>query len=162
MLCILPTKIKKLILVNKRTENKKVSKFWKQFCKPSFGIRTEHNNFFTTSGFPTSNTLIYMIEVNILNTTVFKVDFNASAAHINLWKNFSTIYKKNLHKFLHNSKTYPLCSVLKYLPMVPPQNSATQTNDWWGTSESRSPTQREQTTQNKQRVLLKTSLSSKA
>lgn len=59
MLCILPTKIKKLILVNKRTENKKVSKFWKQFCKPSFGIRTEHNNFFTTSGFPTSNTLIY-------------------------------------------------------------------------------------------------------
>lgn len=37
-----------------------------------------------------------MIEVNILNTTVFKVDFNASAAHINLWKNFSTIYKKKL------------------------------------------------------------------
>lgn len=35
-----------------------------------------------------------MIEVNILNIIVFKVDFNVSVVYINLWKNFLIIYKK--------------------------------------------------------------------
>lgn len=36
-----------------------------------------------------------MIEVNILNIIVFKLDFNVvSVVYMNLWKNFLIIYKK--------------------------------------------------------------------
>lgn len=59
-----------------------------------------------------------MIEVNILNIIVFKVDFNVSVVYINLWKNFLIIYKKNLYKFFYNLKIYFLCFVLKYFFMV--------------------------------------------
>lgn len=38
-----------------------------------------------------------MIEVNILNIIVFKVDFNVSVVYINLWKNFLIIYKKKIY-----------------------------------------------------------------